>query len=83
MIALDIARFLSPEAFKAEIDRHIRALAASQPLPEGDAVRVPGQGRLARRQEREESGVPLNATLLAQVDEVATSLGITPLGVRA
>jgi LDH2 family malate/lactate/ureidoglycolate dehydrogenase len=83
VIALDIARFLSPEVFKAEIDRHIRALAASQRLPEGDAVRVPGQGRLARRQEREESGVPLNAPLLAQVDEVATSLGITPLGVRA
>jgi LDH2 family malate/lactate/ureidoglycolate dehydrogenase len=44
---------------------------------------MPGQGRLARRQEREKGGVPLNATLLAQVDEVATSLGITPLGARA
>jgi L-2-hydroxycarboxylate dehydrogenase (NAD+) len=82
VIALDITRFLPPEVFKAEIDRHIRELAASRRLPGGDAVRVPGQGRLARRQEREKSGVPLNATLLAQVDEVATSLGITPLGAR-
>jgi L-2-hydroxycarboxylate dehydrogenase (NAD+) len=83
VIALDVARFLPPEVFKAEIDRHIRELAASPRLPGGDAVRVPGQGRLARRQEREKSGVPLNTTLIAQVDEVAASLGITPLGARA
>jgi LDH2 family malate/lactate/ureidoglycolate dehydrogenase len=44
---------------------------------------VPGQGRLARRQERERDGVPLNAALVAQVDEVAKSLGITPLGARS
>jgi LDH2 family malate/lactate/ureidoglycolate dehydrogenase len=83
VIALDIARFLSPDAFKAEIDRHVRELASSRPLPAGEAVRVPGQGRQARRQEREINGVPLSAALLAQVDEVANSLAIAPLGARA
>jgi L-2-hydroxycarboxylate dehydrogenase (NAD+) len=83
VIALDVARFVPTDVFKAEIDRHIRELASSRRLPGGDAVRVPGQGRAARRKERTQSGVPLNATLLAQVDEVATSLGITPLGARA
>jgi L-2-hydroxycarboxylate dehydrogenase (NAD+) len=83
VIALDIARFLSPDAFKAVIDRHVRELASSRPLPAGDAVRVPGQGRQARRQEREMNGVPLSAALLAQVDEVANSLAIAPLGARA
>jgi len=83
VIALDIARFLSPDAFKAEIDRHIREFASSRPLPGSDGVRVPGQGRRTRRQERETNGVPLSAALLAQVDEVANSLGITPLGARA
>jgi LDH2 family malate/lactate/ureidoglycolate dehydrogenase len=57
-------------------------LASSRPLPGGDAVRVPGQGRVARRREREQNGVPLSTALVAQVDEVARSLGIAPLSAR-
>jgi LDH2 family malate/lactate/ureidoglycolate dehydrogenase len=44
---------------------------------------VPGQGRVARRTEREKNGIPLSATIVTQVDEVAKSLGITPLSARA
>jgi L-2-hydroxycarboxylate dehydrogenase (NAD+) len=83
VIALDIARFIAPDVFKAEVDRHMRDLASSRPLPGVEAVRMPGQGRVARRKEREQNGVPLNAAVLAQVDEVAKSLAITPLGERA
>ena len=57
--------------------------AASMGSPGVDEIRVPGQGRVARRREREQKGVPLSATLVTQVDEVATSLGITPLSARA
>src|SRR5262249_34934408 len=83
VIALDIARFIAPDVFKAEVDRHIRDLATSRPLPGVEAVRVPGQGRVARRKERQENGLPLGAAVLAQVDEVAKSLAITPLSARA
>jgi L-2-hydroxycarboxylate dehydrogenase (NAD+) len=82
VIALDTARFIAPDVFKAEVDRHIRDLTTSRPLPGVEAVRVPGQGRVARRKEREENGVPLVAAVLAQVDEVAKSLAITPLSAR-
>jgi LDH2 family malate/lactate/ureidoglycolate dehydrogenase len=82
VIALDVARFVPPDAFKAEIDRHIRDLVSSRPLPGGDDIRVPGMGRAARRAERERNGVPLHATVLAQVDEVAKSLDINPLSAR-
>jgi L-2-hydroxycarboxylate dehydrogenase (NAD+) len=82
VVAIDVARFLPLDLFKAEVDRHIRDLASSRPLPGGD-VRVPGQGRVARRQERVRDGVPLSTALLAQVDEVATSLGIIPLSARS
>jgi LDH2 family malate/lactate/ureidoglycolate dehydrogenase len=82
VIALDVARFITPDVFRAEVDRHIRDLASSQRLPGVDDIRVPGQGRVARRKEREQNGVPLNATLVAQVDEVAKSLGIVPLSSR-
>lgn len=83
VIALDIARFVPLDAFKAEIDRHIRDLVASRRLPGGDGIRVPGMGRAARRTEREKNGVPLHATILAQVDELAKSLDIAPLSARA
>ena len=83
VVALDVARFLPPDVFKAEVDRHIRDLASSQRLPGVDEIRVPGQGRVARRKEREANGVPLGAALVAQVDDVAKSLGVTPLSARA
>jgi L-2-hydroxycarboxylate dehydrogenase (NAD+) len=82
VVALDVARFVPPQLFKAEVDRHIREFNASQRLPGVEEIRVPGQGRIERRRERERHGVPLSATLLAQVDEVAKSLGITPLSAR-
>jgi LDH2 family malate/lactate/ureidoglycolate dehydrogenase len=83
VVALDVARFVPPDLFKAEVDRHIRDLAGSDRLPGLDEIRVPGQGRLARRIEREKNGVPLSAAVVKQVDEVAKSLGITPLSARA
>jgi LDH2 family malate/lactate/ureidoglycolate dehydrogenase len=82
VIALDVARFLPLDAFKAEVDRHIRDFASSRPLPGVDEVRMPGRGRVARRREREENGIPLPVALVAQVDEVAKSLGIAPLSAR-
>jgi LDH2 family malate/lactate/ureidoglycolate dehydrogenase len=82
VVALDVSRFLPLDVFKAEIDRHIRDIATSKPLPGVDQVRVPGQGRLARRLERERDGVPLSTVLLKQVDEVANSLGVVPLSAR-
>jgi LDH2 family malate/lactate/ureidoglycolate dehydrogenase len=83
VIALDVARFMPLDAFKAEVDRHIRDLVSSRRLPGGDDIRVPGMGRAARRAERERNGVPLHGTVLAQVDEVAESLDIVPLSARA
>ena len=82
VIALDVARFLPFDVFTAEVDRHVRALSDSKPLPGFNAVRVPGQGRLARKNEREKHGVPLSETLIKQLDELAVSLQVQPLSVR-
>jgi LDH2 family malate/lactate/ureidoglycolate dehydrogenase len=83
VIALDVARFLPPAAFAAEVDRHIRDLAASKRLPGIEDIRIPGQGRQARRADRQQNGVPLSATLLKQLDEVAASLAVEPLMTRS
>jgi LDH2 family malate/lactate/ureidoglycolate dehydrogenase len=83
VVALDPARFLPLELFKSEIDRHIHDLASSKKLPGVDEIRIPGQGRVARRAEREKNGVPLAPGLIKQVDELAKTLNITPLAARS
>jgi LDH2 family malate/lactate/ureidoglycolate dehydrogenase len=79
VIALDVARFLPPETFRAEIDRHIRDFTGSQPLPGIEAVRLPGQERQRRRQDRTQNGVELSPALLNQLDDLATKLKLKPL----
>ena len=44
---------------------------------------VPRMGRATDRAEGERNGVPLHGAVLAQVEEVAKSLDITPLSARA
>jgi LDH2 family malate/lactate/ureidoglycolate dehydrogenase len=83
MIALDVSRFLPLDAFKTDMDRHIHDLASSKRLPGFDEVRIPGQGRVRRRDERMTAGVPLSETLLKQLDELARTLTIEPLAERA
>jgi LDH2 family malate/lactate/ureidoglycolate dehydrogenase len=73
VIALDVARFLPLAQFGAEVDRHMRDLSGV------DEIRIPGQGRQARRADRQQHGVPLSAALIKQLDEVAGALGIAPL----
>jgi LDH2 family malate/lactate/ureidoglycolate dehydrogenase len=82
IIAVDVARFTSFAAFTAEIDRHVRDLRNSQPLPGGEAVRLPGEQRQARREDRLRQGVPMLPELIAQLDKLASDLGVKPLRQR-
>src|SRR4029434_2657426 len=79
MIALDVKRFLPLDAFKAEIDRHVHDLASSKRLPGVGEIHIPGQGWVKRPAERAKHGVPLAASLIKQVDEMAKTLAIEPL----
>jgi L-2-hydroxycarboxylate dehydrogenase (NAD+) len=83
VIALDVARFLPPEVFASEVDRHLRDLKSSAPLPGFGAVRMPGEERRRRKKERSREGVELSAALLQQLDGLAGSLKLTPLSARA
>jgi len=79
IVALDVARFTPLEAFKAEIDRHLRDLRASQKLPGFDEIRIPGEQRVGRYESRLRSGVPLSLELRRKLDGLADELGIAPL----
>ena len=82
IIALDVARFTPFAAFTAEIDRHVRDLRSSQRLPGVDAIRLPGDERRRRREDRLRNGVPMPPELIAQLDALAGELGVRPLSGR-
>jgi LDH2 family malate/lactate/ureidoglycolate dehydrogenase len=83
VIALDVARFMPPEQFAAEVDRHLSGLRASARLPGFDAIRLPGEERRRRRADRRAYGVPLPSSLMQKLDELAASLKIEPLAERS
>ena len=82
VLALDPSRFQAIETFKAEVDRHIRSLRNSQALPGNEAVRLPGDARAKRREDRARNGLTLPGELLAQLDKLASELAIKPLAAR-
>src|SRR5258705_2342370 len=82
IIALDVARFTPLDTFKADMDRHLRDLRTSKPLPGFDAVRLPGQERTSRLADRLNNGVPLPGDRIEQLDAFAGGIGIQPLRAR-
>jgi LDH2 family malate/lactate/ureidoglycolate dehydrogenase len=82
VVALDVSRFIAPDVFASEMDRHMDELRSSPTLPGFERVRLPGEDRQKRRAERNANGVQLSATLVKQLDDLATSLKIQPLTVR-
>jgi L-2-hydroxycarboxylate dehydrogenase (NAD+) len=82
MVAIDVARFLPPEVFAKEMERHLDDLRSSARLPGVDAIRIPGEDRQRRREERMRDGVALPANLVKQLDDLASKLAIKPLGSR-
>jgi LDH2 family malate/lactate/ureidoglycolate dehydrogenase len=82
IVAVDIARFVPPETFTAEVDRHLDDLRRSKRLPGVDAIRLPGDRRRQCRTERLREGIPIPDALMAQLDKMAGELGVQPLGKR-
>src|SRR5262249_14426969 len=82
IIALDVARFTPPDAFKRDIDRHLRHVRRSSPSPGCDGVRRRGGERPPRRADRLANGVPMPRELIAELDKFAGEIGVTPLRLR-
>jgi L-2-hydroxycarboxylate dehydrogenase (NAD+) len=82
VVAIDVARFIPAEMFAAEMDRHLNDLRSSPKLPGFDSIRIPGEDRKRRREERTRDGIALPGPLMKQLDELAATLNIMPLGAR-
>jgi len=82
IVALDAARFLPLDEYKAEVDRHISELKQSKRLPGVGEIRMPGERRRQCREERMRDGVPLAPPLVTQLDKMAAELGVKKLAER-
>src|SRR5438067_2086820 len=77
--AIDIKAFAEPAQFKRQVDAFIRQLHGSALLPGFDRIRLPGEDRHRRQQERRATGIPIPSSLNAALDRMAGELGIAPL----
>lgn len=82
IVALDIARFVEPQTFHAEVNGHLADLRGSEPLAGAEPIRMPGDRRAELRAGREQNGVPVPASLLERLNAVASALSIQPLRLR-
>jgi L-2-hydroxycarboxylate dehydrogenase (NAD+) len=80
IVAIDVAAFQPAADFKKSVDALIRDLRNSRRLPGVDAVRLPGDGARAAREDRLRNGIPLPPALAASLAQLAAELKIQPLG---
>jgi ureidoglycolate dehydrogenase (NAD+) len=78
-LAIDIARFGDPAAFRREVERMIAALKALPRHPDVAEILMPGErgDRTAERRRRE--GIPLPRAIAEELRALADRLGVTML----
>jgi L-2-hydroxycarboxylate dehydrogenase (NAD+) len=79
ILALSLARFGDPAAFKRKVDDFARQLKSSALLPGFDRIRLPGEDLAARRRDRLAHGIPVPPPLRRVLGALAAELGIRPL----
>jgi LDH2 family malate/lactate/ureidoglycolate dehydrogenase len=79
IVALDVARFVDPAIFAAGVARHLEELRNSAHLPGVKSIRLPGDERARRREQRAREGVPISPALMGTLDGLAERLKIEPL----
>lgn len=78
ILALDVERFIDPARFGAEVDRHIRELKASVPLP-GATIRMPGEKRAEQRAAGLAGGIAFTPAVMGRLNQTARDLGAPEL----
>jgi L-2-hydroxycarboxylate dehydrogenase (NAD+) len=79
IVAIDIAAFGDPNAFKDRVDTLIDDLHGSRRMPNVDRIWLPGEQSSAKRSEYSRDGIPLSATLLQNLGRLADELGVARL----
>ncbi len=74
----DIGRFGSVEEFKGRVDRMIDEIKAARRAPGVEEIFVPGEIEHRNEQQRRQTGIPLGAETLAELNEAGESCGVDP-----
>ena len=77
--AIDVSAFGALSDFEAATDRAFAEMRASTPLPGHPPVRLPGDGKAARRDKALREGLALHPSLAADLAAIAAELRIAPL----
>jgi LDH2 family malate/lactate/ureidoglycolate dehydrogenase len=76
IVVIDIRAFVSEERFAQEVDGLCARILASPPAEGVDAVLLPGDRALAKRREREATGIPVPKTTWEHISAIAAELGV-------
>lgn len=76
-MAIDIARFVPLDAFKARIDRLIRDTKAARKAPGVAEIFLPGEIEFNLKERRRREGIPLLTSLARDLEGLATELGLS------
>jgi LDH2 family malate/lactate/ureidoglycolate dehydrogenase len=79
IVAINVEAFQPVAEFKKSVDVLVRDLRGSQRLPGVNRIRLPGEGSHAARADRLQHGIPLPASLVASLRQLAAELKIAPL----
>jgi len=77
-VALDPSHYVTIDAFRADVDRLIRDIHASETAEGVDHVLVPGEIDHRRRADRLANGIPLASALVDELDRLGVEFGAGP-----
>jgi len=75
-IAIDIARFVEPQAFAQQASRLVCDLKALPRADPAEEIRMPGERGARERRERLQAGIPLPQPVYRELRELANRLGV-------
>jgi len=75
-LAIDVARFGDPAAFRGEVDRLVRALKALPRQRDDGEILMPGERGRREQARRTRDGIPIPASLVDELRAVADRLGV-------
>jgi LDH2 family malate/lactate/ureidoglycolate dehydrogenase len=81
-LAIDVAAFCAPEAFQARVERYAGQVRDQPRVPGVEQILLPGDKERSAADQAALAGIPLSATDVADLDALASELGVAGLGSR-
>ena len=75
-IAVDIAWFMPVDEFKSRMDAFVSEVKSSKLRPGFDEILIPGEIEYRREQAYRQNGAEIEESLVAQLEEIASKLGV-------